>query len=171
MAAIQPPGKVKPIFGVLYRDDSVFNEAKRRIETRFGPIDYLGDPYDFIETDYYNQEMGEGLLRRFLSLEQLIYPDCLVDLKQISNLWEEQLAERGQRRINLDPGYVSLSALVLASAKNFSHRIYIGRGLYAEVTMRYEHGAFTDLPWTYPDYSRRKEIFLAIRATLKKQLH
>ncbi len=170
MGEIQPPLQVKAIFGVLYKEDSVFEEGKKRIKSQFGPIDYLSDEFPFVETNYYEKEMGADLIRRYLSLERLIYPDEIVHFKQLSNLWEEQISGGKQRKINLDPGYVSLSQLVLASSKAFSHRIYVGKGIYAEVTMRYQNGQYTELPWTYPDYFHHKESFQQMRQILKHQL-
>lgn len=170
MGEIKPPDKVKPIMGILYRDRSVLQQAVEKIESSFSPIDFRGDDFPFVETEYYNEEMGAGLIRTFLSLRQLIYPDELPHYKQLTNLWEEQLAVEGRRTINLDPGYIGTANLVLASTKNFAHRVYLAKGIYAEVTMQYMHGDFTKLPWTYPDYWNHKDVFLEIRKKYRQQL-
>lgn len=171
MGKVLPPPMVKPIFGLLYQDESLYEEVLRMIEFRFGSIDYLSDPFPFTETNYYENEMGADLTRRFLSVSELIYPDRIIHFKQMSNQWEEQFAKQGHRQFNLDPGYLAGANLVLASTKNFSHRIYLGRGIYAEVTMRYEKGHFTRLPWTYPDYFNHRDVFQDIRQIYKKQVH
>lgn len=170
MGKIQPVESVKAVFGVLYREFSLFEQACRWIQTELGPMDLLSEKYPFIETDYYAPEMGADLIRQYFSLENLIPPERLVSLKIISNQWEEQLSLEGKRRINLDPGYLSSSTLILASTKNFSHRLYLGQGIYGEVTMRFMHGTFTELPWTYPDYSHHKAFFLEVRKKYREQL-
>jgi len=167
---IRPPQKVKWIYGVLFRDPAVWEEARRRIEAHFGPIDLVSEYYPFIETTYYEAEMGAKLTRCYVSLQELRNPEELVHGKQLSNLWEEQFSENGRRRINLDPGYLGESNLVLASTKNFSQRIYLGRGIYGEVTMVYTHGDFVKLPWTYPDYWHHKDFFLMVRKIYQNQL-
>jgi len=167
---IRPPQKVKLIYGVLFKDLKIWEEARARIEAHFGPVDLVSGFYPFVETAYYEQEMGAELTRCYLSLQELKEPDVLVHAKQLSNLWEEQFSENGRRRINLDPGCLGESNLVLASTKNFSQRIYLGRGIYGEVTMIYARGDFTRLPWTYPDYFHHKDFFLAVRKIHQAQL-
>ena len=169
MAKIIPPEPVKPLFGLLYKDRSIYEKAIQRIASQFGTIDYFSDEFPFVETTYYEPEMGANLIRRFLSLETLIFPDQLVHCKQLSNVWEEEFSVAGKRTINLDPGYIGPANLVLASAKNYSQRIYLGRGIYAEVTMLYEHGKFHELPWTYPDYSNHKDVLQQICSIYKQQ--
>ncbi|MEW6234031.1 MAG: DUF4416 family protein [Candidatus Omnitrophota bacterium] len=170
MGKFTPPTPVKPIFGVLYRDAAVFEEALKRIEGRFGPIDYLSEPFPFVETDYYRKEMGENLVRRYLSLQNLISPEKIAEFKIVTNRWEEEWTENGSRRINLDPGYMALQHLALLSTKPFSHRIYLGQGIYAEVTMIYQKDGFAKLPWTYADYYNHRDVLQEIRRNLKAQL-
>lgn len=170
MGAITPPEKVKAIFGLLYKDRARIDEALRKIEDSFGPIDYRSPEFPFVETDYYNIEMGEGLTRQYISLQNLIVPDELARLKQLSNLWEEQSAADGKRAINLDPGYLGAANLILASTKNFSQRIYVGQGIYAEVTMTFQKEDFHKLPWTYPDYYNHRDVLCEIRKIYRAQL-
>ncbi|RJP23327.1 MAG: DUF4416 family protein [Candidatus Omnitrophota bacterium] len=170
MGTIAPPDPVKSIFGVLYREREIWEQAMKRIETHFGPIDFISEEFPFVETDYYDDEMGKELTRRYLSLETLMPPDQLTHRKQLSNLWEEQFAQDGKRRINLDPGYLTPASLILASTKNFFQRVYIGRGIYAEVTMHYARGDFHKLLWTYPDYYNHKDVFQQIRVRFRQQL-
>jgi len=58
------------------------------------------------------------------------------------------------RPLNLDPGYLTEAKLVLASTKDHAHRIYLGRGIYAEVTLHYQNGRWQSHDWTYPDFQR-----------------
>ncbi len=170
MGSVTIPPKVKPVFGLLYREVSLYQEVLEKIKSNFSPVDFQSDEFPFVETDYYSQEMGEGLTRRYISTEKLIDATELIHYKHISNLWEEQYMVDGRRRINIDPGYITSSNLILASTKNFSHRLYLGRGIFGEVTMRYENKDFTRLPWTYPDYYTHRDVLLHIRNIYRRQL-
>ena len=115
-------------------------------------------------TDYYAEEMGSALVKRLVVFREPISPDALPALKLASNALESSWADDGgRRRVNLDPGYLTPLSLVLASTKPAAHRIYLRDGIYAEVTLTFEHGAFRPLPWTYPDYRTD-----GVRAILKE---
>ncbi|MBZ0256045.1 DUF4416 family protein [bacterium] len=170
MTTVQPVKKVKPLYGVLYRDKAIFAKVLQRVEAHFGLADYFSPEHPFVETEYYQEEMGPDLVRRYFSLQELMYPDALVHMKHLSNQWEEEFSVDGKRTINLDPGYMHGAKLVLASCKNFSHRLYLGRGIYGEITMRYEHNDFSRLPWTYQDYWNHRDDLKLIRDILIKQI-
>jgi len=119
---------------------------------RFGPVDFESECVPFTQTGYYEKEFGSGLRRKFISFEKLIAPDKLAGIKLITNRIEAALSAGGRRKVNLDPGYLELAKFVLASTKDFSHRIYLAKGIYAEITLLYRSGAFRPLDWTYPDY-------------------
>ncbi len=170
MTAAKPPIKVKPVFGAIYQDAAALANLMPRIEAHFGPADYFSPEYPFDETGYYQDEMGEGLTRRYFSLQPLIYPGALVYMKHMSNQWEDETRADGKRTINLDPGFLHGAKLVLASCKDFSHRVYMGRGVYGEVTMLYEHDSFTRLPWTYGDYWGHRNDFEEIRKLMMRQI-
>ncbi|MBD3265250.1 DUF4416 family protein [bacterium] len=167
---ITPPQKVKPIFGLLYKTQGEFQSIKERIESHFSPIDYTSEEFAFTETHYYEKEMGADLIRRYVSTQELIYPDRLPHYKNLTNLWEDKTRQEGNRAINIDPGYLTPAKLVLASTKDFSQRIYLGKGIYAEITMTYARGDFIQLPWTYPDYYNHRDVFQEIRAILIEQI-
>lgn len=156
MAKAHDPKPVKLFCGMLAADVGLFARAKERLAGRYGGIDAESDVFDFDFTDYYEKEMGPGLKKTFVSFHPLIDPGEIVAVKLWTNELEREIAaEAGgpvDRPINLDPGYLTLSKLVLATAKDYSHRLYLGRGIYAEVTLRYQGGRFVDWPWTYPDY-------------------
>jgi hypothetical protein len=121
---------------------------------------------------YYTSEMGPIILRQFLSFERLIAPGKLAGVKHSTNHLESHWHSGAGRRVNIDPGYVGTSKLVLASTKDAAHRVYLSGGIYAEVTLRFEHGSFTAYSHTYPDYTAPDTIafFNGARATYLAQL-
>ena len=125
---------------------------RSRLESLFGPISVITDPFPFDFTDYYVPEMGEGIERFFISFSNLVSPDSLALIKTATNSIEEEYSDNGNRKINLDPGLLSLENAILATTKNRSHRIAIGKNLYAEVTLIYQKHGFVSFPWTYADY-------------------
>lgn len=169
LATLVKPDPVKPFFGLLYTDAEVYEKLRQRIESQFGAVDFTSDEIPFDHSDYYTEEMGEGLTRRFLSLETLISPDEIVHHKQLAQLWEEENMRDGSRAINIDPGYIGPSQLVLTTAKKYAHRVYLGRGVYLDLNLIYQKGGFHDLPWTYPDYSAHKDLFKQMRDIYAKQ--
>jgi len=175
MAEPIAPSPVKLICGMLTSRPELFREAREAMARTHGPTDLSGEVLDFDFTDYYFEEMGRPLYRRFFAFERLVGPEELVEAKVMSNSLESDFASRPgahvRRPINLDPGYVDTSKLVLASMKNFSHRLYLGRRVYGEVTLTYAKGAWRPMPWTFPDYaSGRYSAFLdAARDRLKEQ--
>lgn len=122
---------------------------------RLGAPDILSELLTFEQTSYYEDEMGKGLRRKVASFDALIDPSMLSELKMFTNGLEAEFSRDGKRRVNIDPGYMALEKFVLASCKNFSHRIYIGGGVYADLTLIYTGGGFATLPWTYPDYTEK----------------
>ena len=126
------------------------------MKRNYGPIDLRSDIFPWEMTTYYQREMGKHLLRQFISFEQLIPPEDLTCIKRKTNTLECSFASPptadGARRLNLDPGNLDANKLVLASTKDQAHRIYLSQGIYAEVTLRYHHGAFHPFEYTYPDY-------------------
>lgn len=172
---LHPPKPVKLIVGMLSRQGEMFELAEQRMRSLWGEIDIHSEIMPFTQTRYYEKQMGVGLLRKFVSFAKLIEPGQLASIKHQSNVLEAELArtESGQalgveRPINLDPGYVDTSKLVLATTKNYSHRIYIGENMYAEATLHFTRGQWQSWPYTYPDYAGGEYIpFLTqVRDTL-----
>ena len=163
---------VKLVCGVLYSKTVDISRLDSRLQSLFGSIDLKSTAFDFTFTDYYKEEIGSDLLKQFYSFEKLIQPDGLADIKNATISIETDFSIKGRRTVNLDPGYLEESKLVLASTKNFSHRIYLRDSIWAEVTMRYEKGEFVTHPWTYPDYSQRLaiEFLKEVRGKYKNQL-
>ena len=174
MSGAKPKVKpVKPIAGVLFQRRVNLDSINSRLISLLGPIDHKSTVFDFIFTDYYLSEMGGDLKKCFYSFEKLIMPDALPDIKNAAIRIESELASENKRTVNIDPGYLEESKLVLASTKNFSHRIYLRDHIWGEVTLRYVRGEFVKHDWTYPDYSQDLAIeFLAhARDIYKRQLN
>ncbi len=142
------------------------DSIKSTLESEYGPILIITKPFRFSFTDYYNSEMGENIERFFLCFSHLVYPDQLAKIKTMTNELEMVFADQGKRKINLDPGLISENNLVLATTKNRSHRIAIGMGLYAEVTLVYQNHKWQSFPWTYADYCSQtvQEEMLSFRS-------
>ena len=166
---------VKLIAGMISAEPRLFEEAADILRSRFGETDFISNTLPFDYTDYYKPEMGAGLQRRFYSFARLIPPDSLAAIKIFTNEIEERYSagnDNKSRRVNIDPGYLCLSRLVLASTKDFYHRVYIGRGIFAEVTLHYQGGNFRHFPWTFPDYktSEYRQILNKIRSLYAAQI-
>lgn len=138
--------------GVLYANEEYYVRAKEALAGSFGSILLEAGPRPWHYTDYYDEELGPAILRRFLFFENPIGQDTLAEIKVATNGLEEELSTEGKRNINLDPGYMTPAKLVLASTKDYSHRIYLGRGIFAEVTLTYVKDGFKPFPYTYRDY-------------------
>ena len=176
MGAIRPPRHVKLVVGMLSGDVDLLAESARRLRKHFGDVDLRSDVWPFTTTDYYEAELGDDVKRQFVSFGELIAPDRLSEIKRTTNDLEAAIAEDlalppGSRPVNLDPGYVTLSKFVLATTKDYSHRVYLSHGIYAEMTLRYESGGWSPWPWTYPDYAAAtyRPFFDAVRERLKEQ--
>ena len=153
MGTIHPPEPVMLVCGTLAGSEALLDQAVALLAEHVGPIDLVSETYAFTFTDYYEREMGSNLKRRFVSFAELIDPGELASIKRRTNDLERAATGAVARPINLDPGTLSGSQLVLASTKPHAHRIYLKDGIYAEVTLLYRGGAWAALPWTYPDFA------------------
>ena len=162
----------KLIIGLIYRDILIKDKAVSILKKRFGKIDFQSHELDFNYTDYYFSEMGRPLKRLFIGFEKLISEEKLAEIKIYTNSLEERLSREGKRRINIDPGFLSAGKLILATTKNYNHRIYLKKGIFAEVTLFYKKDGFHPWPWGYPDYQSKEylDIFNAIRQIYLKQI-
>jgi len=144
------PGKL--IIGLFMKDRTLVEPLTAELASAFGGLDMVSSWIPFDYTTYYEPEMGSPLFRRLLAFKSLIDQGELAAIKMRTNRLEESYSQNHRRRVNIDPGYLLYERFVLASGKNFSHRIYIGHNIYADLTLIYQQGAFKKLPWTYPDY-------------------
>ena len=144
--------KVKLFSGVIYRDEGVYEETRKKLEERFSPVDLQAGPFDFDFTTYYNTEMGTPLYRRFISFERLIAPEELPGIKLFTNEVETASAINGNRIINLDPGYLSDANVIIATTKNYYQRVPLTQGIYAHMEYILKGKKLLTLEWTYPDF-------------------
>lgn len=156
MGLIHVPEPVLPMTAVFTHYPEAIEWAKKKIEAHWGKIVLESEPFPFEQTQYYDASMGPHLRKIFFAMEPMMDPQRLAEMKNQSNVWEEEFASEFSvpevRPLNIDPGYVTLGKLVLASSKDFYHRIYIGDGIYAEITLSFTRGEWTAFPWTFPDY-------------------
>jgi len=153
MGKIHPLKKVKLIAGLISSDEALLDKIGARLEKRLkNKIDFKSDVIDFTYTDYYDEEMGGHLKRRFLSFKRLVRVETIAKVKLETNDIEKRFCVDGKRAVNIDPGYVDMAKLVLLSTKDYSHRVHVGNGIFAEVALHYKNKRFDFWPWTYPDY-------------------
>lgn len=152
MSGIRKPLAVKPICGLTYQETCDLERVLENVEADMGSIEDRSDAFPFSFTTYYEKEMGGHLYKCFLSFTRCIHPARLPELKIKSNSIERSWTTRGKRRINLDPGYITGAKLVLASTKDFAHRLFLSDGIYGDVQLQYAANRFNVQPWTYPDY-------------------
>jgi hypothetical protein len=163
MGQINQPDFVLPLVCAFSRHESALDWARDRAESHFGPIALASPRFEFHETDYYEATMGAGIRKCFWVFERLADPAQLVEWKILSNAWEDELAAKPalagiepaeSRPLNIDPGYISMAKLVLASTKDYAHRIYLSQGIYAEITLFFRQNKWQPHEWTFPDYQR-----------------
>ncbi len=163
---------VKLISSLFSCDKAFINEVIRVLEQRFGSVDWTSPELFFDRTQYYTKEMGWPLHRRFVSFRELISPQDVVEVKLETNRIENEFSVDDNRKINIDPGYISLERLILVTGKNYTHRIYLSKGIYADLTLIFNRGSFRPLEWTFKDYASPKiiSLFNDVRERYKQQL-
>jgi hypothetical protein len=163
---------VKLISSLFSSQANLIDRVILEMEGLFGPTDWISPAFFFDRTKYYEREMGWPLHRRFISFKTLVRPQDIVEIKWKTNDLENKESQGGKRKINIDPGYVALERLVLTTGKNYTHRIYLSRGIYADLTLIFQRGGFSPLAWTYKDYGDPEIIdyFNEIRERYKKQI-
>ncbi len=172
MSKLQEPCPVKLFIGFIYSQDAAVDECIKKLEERFGEIDFTTEKLDFGFTTYYEKEMGKGLSRILITLKKLIKREGLVEIKIFTNDLEKRFSVEGKRKINIDPGYIAPEHLILATGKGYYHRPYLGRGVYADLTLIYKHNEFQTLEWTYPDYGSEylRKLFKKLREKYNLEL-
>jgi hypothetical protein len=183
MGSAKPPEDVKLFIGLISGQPSLFKQASLELMRMFGPVETATLHYPWNHTNYYEKEMGRDLFRQFLFFQNLISPDRMAEIKGRTNLLEQQWVlqadsalpagkKAARRQINLDPGYLAPSKVVLATTKDFAHRIYLSKGIYAEVALVYRGKSFVALPYTYPDFRTPEyiELFNIARSSWIKSM-
>ena len=172
MVVFCEPKNVKLFFGFFYSSGQIYQTTRDLSIKEYGSLDFESEAADFKFTDYYREEMGSNLKRRFISFKKLIHPQEIIEAKLFSAKIEKKFCLVNKRRINIDPGYINDAKIVLSTTKDFSHRIYLGKKVFAEITLLYKNKGFRNLPWTYPDFRTKpyKDIFIKMRSLYKEQL-
>jgi hypothetical protein len=160
MGKVKPPLPVRFFASIIFRDPGMLPQVEAELAHLVGPVAERTDVFPFSQSDYYSPEMGEGLRRCFLLFEPLLEREMLADVKLWTNGIESSRSENGRRSVNVDPGYIALEHVVLGTTKGYSHRIYVGKGIFADLTLLYESGSYRRLKWTYPDYGSEQLIVL-----------
>lgn len=170
------PKPAKIFVGLLANDEKLFAPAEARLAELLGSMDSASPILPWSVTDYYEQEMGAGLRRRFVSFAPLSAPERLPEFKLRAHEIEEEYAGtqsgKKRRRVNIDPGYLDAGKVVLASTKYAPHRLYLGSGIYGEITLLFQSGSFQSFAHTYRDYLWPETVsfFAALRSLYLSQL-
>lgn len=172
MSTPRESDKVRLFCSLFSAEKELIDRAIDELVELFGLPEIISPWLMFERTRYYEKEMGWPLHRRFITFRELITPEELVGKKLSTNRIEIKYSVDGKRRINIDPGYICLERLVLATGKNYTHRIYLSHGIYADLTLVFNKGTFKPLEWSYPDYSDNESIdfFNNEREKYKNQL-
>ncbi|MDP2914886.1 MAG: DUF4416 family protein [Candidatus Aminicenantes bacterium] len=175
MAEIKPFSPVKLICGIISSEDRPFRRAEERLAALFGAVDSRSPRFEFDLTDYYETQMGKALKRGFLSFDRLIDPAGLSEIKIRTNALEKEIQrefKEDRRVVNLDPGYITPAALIMATAKDFSHRIPLQNGIYGHLEFLFTRTGIRRLGWTYPDFANEgyQKYFLDLRRRYRDQL-
>lgn len=152
MGTAEQPSQAKLFLAILYRPDAAIDTIMDEITAVFGPVEHTYGPISFAFSDYYRDEVGEHPLKMYMTFERLIERDMLPALKNATNGIESKYMDNGVRTANLDPGYLVKDKLVLATTKDFYHRLYLSDGIFGEVTLHFRKDVFRYFSWTYPDY-------------------
>ena len=158
MSLPKEPKPAKLVIGLFMKEKRLIEKIPAELIKAFGSVDMVSPWFPFDYTDYYEPEMNAPLFRRMLTFKELIKQSSLADIKTLTNEIESNYSREEKRLVNIDPGYMLQERFVLATGKNFAHRIYIGKKIYADLTLIYTKGEFKKLPWTYPDYSNKKML-------------
>lgn len=172
MGKINKHFPVKLVVGFIFKDENSLKKAQCALVKHFGKLDFESKVIPFIHTSYYEKEFGKDLKRKFISFDKLIAPNKLSGIKIFTNKIEKKLSKGACRMINIDPGYLNLAKLILATTKDYTHRVYLDNGIYAEVTLFYKDKNFRFWEWTYPDYRAGEyiEVFNNIRDLYEEQI-
>ena len=173
MGTASNPSRVKLFIAVLYNPASPVGDVLAKLDQRFGDRQFVHGPVPFSWSDYYKEEMGDSLHKLYYNYQIGIERQLLPEIKIFTNELEKQYADaHGNRLINIDPGYVARDKVVLATTKDFYHRLYLADGIFGEVTLHYRKGKFRYFSWTYPDF--RDEAVMSflerVRAPLVKEI-
>lgn len=144
---------VKLAVSIIFREEKGLAGAEAYLRKIYGETEPPERVLPFDYTDYYSREFGAPLRRKLLCFKKLVKKDRVYRIKLKTNRTEDKFRFGGKRTVNIDPGYVTEAKLVLLTTKDYTHRIYVGGGIFAESTLFFQEGTFNAWPWTYPDYA------------------
>jgi len=172
MGTTKKPKPVKFFASIIMKDTATLQRIEERLLSSIGTIEERTPFMPFVHTRYYEKEMGAPLMRCFLLFTPLLKREMLPSIKLQTNDIESTLSVEGKRRVNIDPGYIALEHVILATTKGYTHRIYIENGIFADLTLMFYDGTYRPLDWTYPDYRNDDIIsfFNHWRERLKQQI-
>lgn len=147
---------------ILFRENEDLLKALDMLSVQIGAIEKQTPVVPFLHTNYYEKEMGKGLMRTYTLFGALAERESLPEIKLITNEIEQSFASERKRNVNIDPGYVALEHVILATTKGYAHRVHLKNGIYADLTLMYRNGTYRPLEWTYPDYAEAQTISLFI---------
>jgi hypothetical protein len=171
MGTPHDPSPVQLFAGIMFDEKIEPGPVLKAMVERLGKAGPSYGPLPFRWTDYYAQEMGGRLLKLYVCFAGPVRRDDLPDITLWTNALEHAYAVDGKRNVNIDPGYIARDKLVLATTKDFFHRLYLGKGIYGEVTLHFQKGAVRHFSWTYPDFRDRgvQDFLVKARAGLFKK--
>ncbi|MGE4298119.1 MAG: DUF4416 family protein [Desulfovibrionaceae bacterium] len=168
MSTLRDPDPGLLFFSLLAaRWDGFWPGLLEDMAARFGPASFVSEPFPFDRTTYYDGELGTPILRRVVAFDRLIPLDAMPDIKLWAMEVEARLSHGGRRTLNLDPGYVTLERVMLATGKNFTHRLYLGKRIWGDLTLIFQRNRWVVLPWTFPDYAA--DPMLGMLTTLRSR--
>jgi Domain of unknown function (DUF4416) len=175
MAEVKPFSPVKLVIGMIASQEPFFARTEETLTVLYGPVDLRSPAFAFDSTDYYDRQMGRGLSRMFISFLRLVLPDALSDIKLRTNALEEEIRTSWgseSRLVNIDPGILTSAALIMATAKDFAHRIPLRQGIYGHLELLFSRNAVKLLAWTYPDFQKEgyQRFLLQVRQAYLRQL-
>jgi hypothetical protein len=160
MGTTKKPQRVIPFASILFQNEKDLLKTLDELTAHIGTIKEQRPVTPFLHTNYYEKEMGTDLMRTFVLFAGLIERERLSEMKLVTNNIERTFVANGKRLVNIDPGYIALEHVILATTKGFAHRVYIRDGIYADLTLMYRNGSYRPLEWTYPDYAEAQTISL-----------
>ncbi len=161
---------VKLFCGIIYNQNVDLSELRELLGSEFSSVDCESERVAFDQTDYYSEEMGTGLTRIFFAFSRLILPDELPEIKLKTNELEEFLSVNSKRRVNLDPGYISTGNVIIATTKNYYHRVPLSKGIYAHIEYLIKKKNISPLEWTYPDFKKEQYLKFFQQLLIKYRL-
>lgn len=172
MSQLKEPSLVKLFMGLIYKPQAPLEKFMNKVQEKLSLIDFKTKEIPFDHSSYYQKEMGEGLIRKLVTFRKLIRREDIVEIKAFTNKLEGVFSYEESRTINIDPGYIAQEHLILATGKGYSHRPYLGAGVYADLTLVYIKDEYRTLDWTYPDYGNieMRNLFKELRRQYVSQM-